>query len=169
MCFRKNFKPVSRTSERFWHSLVVLGGFCLVITVTRLRTLDTYHIHFPKGENAVCIVLLKPTVASCLHRVIIKMALRSGGWTLPSSRNICTSCTAMGPLTMHYSCSSYVTLKCRDYPTCGRRRAVKHCSIPPQNRGHGTGVHEEKRAKSTPTPTGGGGGSPPILFVKLVF
>ena len=27
---------------------------------------------------------------------------------------------------------------------------MKHCSIPPQNRGHGTGVHEEKRAKSTP-------------------
>ena len=58
LCFRKNFKPVSGTSERFWHSLVVLGGFCLGITVTRLRTLDTYHIHFPKGENAVCIVVL---------------------------------------------------------------------------------------------------------------
>ena len=62
-----------------------------------------------------------------------------------------------GTFTMHYSCSSYVTLNCRDYPTCGRRRAVKHCSIPPQNRGHGTGVHEEKRAKSTPPPPKVGG------------
>ena len=35
-----------------------LEGFCLVITVTRLRTLDTYHIHSLKGENAICIVVL---------------------------------------------------------------------------------------------------------------
>ena len=77
---------------------------------------------------------------------------RSEGWKLPSSCNICTSCTAMGPLTMHCSCSSYVTLKCRDYPTCGKRRAVTHCPIPPRNKGQGTGVHEGKWAKSTPPP-----------------
>ena len=78
------------------------------------------------------------------------MALQSKGWKLPSSCNICTSCTAMGPLTIHCSCSSCVTLKCRDYPTCSKRRAVTHCSIPPRNRGQGTGVHEEKWAKPIP-------------------